>query len=671
MTARSRDVSHPDLPDRINQALRVTGTRLIQLRQPNGFWEGHLSSSALSTATAVFALKLQQRNTSEHNSDLDELISRGDAWLVAHANSDGGWGDTTASPSNLSTTTLVWSALRAGSAGKTDPRHVATLERAEAWIRQAAGGLEGNQLATEIIARYGKDRTFSVPILTMAALAGCLGPEEHAWQHVIPLPFELAAFPRSWFATLRLPVVSYALPALIAIGLVHHRRQPSRWLPCRWVRNLATRRVLSVLAEIQPSNGGFLEATPLTSFVAMSLIGAGFDHHPVVLKAIEFLRKSARSDGSWPIDTNLAVWVSTLAVNAMGMSPWLKPPHPIPDPTERDLLLSWLLAAQFRHPHSYTQAPPGGWAWTPLPGGVPDADDTSGALIALRHLDPSGSRSSRAAATGLNWLRGLQNRDGGVPTFCRGWGTLPFDRSSPDITAHAVRAWTIWSEDFSPKHKLQIRRSITRALGFLQHSQQSNGSWIPLWFGSHHQKDETNPVYGTSRVVMALSSLNHRVFAQVPVMLRAALNWIASVRNEDGGWGGTQGAPSTLEETSLALEALAAGIIALGVSGEPLENIPSLPYLSPDDLRLQLRPGMGLPADPLHLQAARAGADWLTAKIQGAEDIIPTPIGFYFARLWYFEAAYPLVFSLAALHALKTLIEVLGEDRFIQENEPS
>jgi len=34
----------------------------------------------------------------------------------------------------------------------------------------------------------------------------------------------------------------------------------------------------------------------------------------------------------------------------------------------------------------------------------------------------------------------LANRDGGTPTFCRGWGRLPFDTSCPDITAHVLRA---------------------------------------------------------------------------------------------------------------------------------------------------------------------------------------------------------------------------------------
>ena len=44
---------------------------------------------------------------------------------------------------------------------------------------------------------------------------------------------------------------------------------------------------------------------------------------------------------------------------------------------------AWLLAQQHRQVHPYTRAAPGGWAWTDLSGGVPDADDTSGALLAL------------------------------------------------------------------------------------------------------------------------------------------------------------------------------------------------------------------------------------------------------------------------------------------------
>ena len=49
-------------------------------------------------------------------------------------------------------------------------------------------------------------------------------------------------------------------------------------------------------------------------------------------------------------------------------------------------------------------------------------------------------RIEAAVDRGVKWLLDLQNRDGGWPTFCRGWGKLPFDRSGADLTAHALRA---------------------------------------------------------------------------------------------------------------------------------------------------------------------------------------------------------------------------------------
>src|SRR5262249_14441849 len=110
-------------------------------------------------------------------------------------------------------------------------------------------------------------------------------------------------------------------------------------------------------------------------------------------------------------------------------------------------LRRWLLDQQYRETHPFTSAAPGGWGWTPLPGAVPDADDTSGALLALRNLGAT-AESSAAAKAGITWLLDLQNGDGGWPTFCRGWGHLPFDRSSADISAHALRALDAWKNDF-------------------------------------------------------------------------------------------------------------------------------------------------------------------------------------------------------------------------------
>ncbi|MGB1674258.1 MAG: squalene--hopene cyclase, partial [Limisphaerales bacterium] len=83
-------------------------------------------------------------------------------------------------------------------------------------------------------------------------------------------------------------------------------------------------------------------------------------------------------------------------------------------------------------------------------------DATSGALIALHQLSENPASEIDRAMLGIRWLLGLQNRDGGMPTFCRGWGHLPFDRSSADITAHAIRAWHLWKPYVTPP----LQRSI-------------------------------------------------------------------------------------------------------------------------------------------------------------------------------------------------------------------
>jgi squalene-hopene/tetraprenyl-beta-curcumene cyclase len=587
--------------DALAAVLAKTTGALLGERQAGGYWTGKLSSSALSTATAVCALTIYRRYAIKEALVAAPLILRGLDWLSRHGNPDGGWGDTDMSISNLSTTTLCWAAFSAADESRS---YAETVNRAEDYLRRAAGGIDPEAIARAVTARYGNDRTFSVPILVTCALSGRFGRGAEAWREIRPLPFEVGALRREWFGAMRLPVVSYALPALIALGqVIHHHRPPLNPLT-RWLRDITREPTLGVLSEIQPSNGGFLEATPLTSFVTMSLAAAGLANHSVTLKGIEFLARSAREDGSWPIDTNLSTWLTTLSINAM--------PARL-DFEERRRLRAWLLAQQFRSPHPYTNAAPGGWAWTDLPGGVPDADDTAGVLLALHNLGDIDGTVRSAALAGIRWLLGLQNRDGGIPTFCRGWGALLFDRSSADLTAHAVRAWSIWMEEL-PVEAPRLTRAMARAVSFLAKTQRDDGSWLPLWFGNQHAPDDINPTYGTARVVLGLQELATRNSSLPAEMLEMARRWLVHAQNPDGSWGGfPKGLPS-VEETALAVEALAA-----------------------------------LPRDEDTAAAVNAGIAWLMEKIESDEWRRPSPIGFYFAKLWYYERLYPMIFTVAAL----------------------
>lgn len=624
--------------DRLLSALRLARRELLSRRLPAGYWEGHLSSSALSTATAVTALTLSA--TPEDA----PLVAAGVRWLGDHQNDDGGWGDTTDSPSNIATTLLCFSAL---TIAHQVSGAVETLTRAAPYVTFHTGTTPAERVAA-ITAAYGEDRTFAVPILMNCAIAGLV-----EWQDIPSLPYELATLPQSWYRLTKMQVVSYALPALIAVGLAieHHRPLLSRHSSL--LRRLVSNTVQRKLISLQPITGGFLEAAPLTAFVCMALLSLPkgptarslrADPATTVLnKGLDFLRRSMRPDGSWPIDTNLSVWVTTSALNALNLSGGL------PE-ADAQATRDWLAQRQYQHRHPYTGAAPGGFGWTHLAGGVPDADDTSGALLAL--ADHGSDQAITDAAT---WLCNLQNTDGGWPTFCRGWGKLPFDKSCDDITAHALRA--LASSDrraragTAPAVRLQDRddhttianqaryepasyrrgwkparqkpfpakevsRAITRGLDHLSARQRSDGSWVPLWFGNQAAPEHLNPVLGTARVLLTWAEFDRNAEEALQ-----GLQFLISAQNADGGWGGAPGVPSTVEESALAISALSCW---------------------PQECRIAL--GRGL--------------DYLVQRIENDDWTEPAPVGLYFASLWYSEQLYPIVWTVEALGRSLNTIEL-------------
>lgn len=603
--------------ERLCKAYAAAREELLSLRKPDGWWEGELSPSAVSTAIAASALSIV------NNKEYGDIVSSALEWLAADQNGDGGWGDTPDSPSNLTATVLARAAFQLGREDSTpgggETRFSRIIENAEGYISKTARVSQGvdrsrrRALAEAIKALYAPDHTFSVPVLCNMALAGLAD-----WETIPSLPFELAALPRWFLSGLQLQVVSYALPALIAVGRLQHVKGCMSGVVARAVRSLLTSLTLHKLERLQPESGGFIEAAPLTGFVVMSLAAAGHPDHPVVRRGVDFLLSLRHHDGSWPIDSNLSVWVTTEAVAALsgaGMDSL----------SDAMATRRWLLAQQHLRTHPYTGARPGGWSWTHLSGGAPDVDDTSGALIAIHalkygqgmpyHCGPDGTDAD-AVSRGIRWLLGLQNSDGGWPTFCRGWGRLPFDRSSPDLTAHAMRAIRLWNAHITKQtmggEPSRIGGALARGFACLERTQRPDGAWIPLWFGNQAVQMQENPVLGTARGLTAYRDLGQ---ADAPPARRAEA-FLLAAQNHDGGWGGAKDVPSSVEETALAVEALVPG------TGKP-------------------------PCD-----SAWQGGRFLVECVESGRFRNTLPIGLYFAKLWYSERLYPIIWTVGALGRL-------------------
>ncbi len=165
---------------------------------------------------------------------------------------------------------------------------------------------------------------------------------------------------------------------------------------------------------------------------------------------------------------------------------------------------------------------------------------------------------------------------------------------------------------------------MDKGVRFLKNVQRSDGTWLPLWFGHQFNHDDENPLYGTSRVVRALSTIEQ----ETTDCCRKAVRWLLENQNEDGGWSARRGLESSVEETGLALD--------------------SLTDFATDSFFPNAR------------AAIDRAAGWLARRVNEGTVDRPSPIGFYFARLWYFEELYPIIFAAAGLNRWRAVSAASG-----------
>ena len=550
-------------------ALKRATDHLLGLQHAEGWWQGELETNVTMDAEDLL---------------LREFLGIGDEqaktaagrWIRSQQRADGTWANFYGGPGELSTTVEAYVALRlAGDAP--DAPH---MLRAAEWIR-AKGGVEATRVFTRM----------------WLALSG-----KWSWDDLPVIPPELIYLP-SWFPLNIYDWGCWARQTIVALAIVQSFR-PSRPLsfgideirtgitppakaddpwskaftlldkalhlyrPVKWggaaVRRAALRRCAEWIIARQEEDGcwGGIQPPWVYSLMALNLLGYDLEH-PVLAKGIAGLDRFTITEET-PDGTvrrleacQSPVWDTVLTMIALADA-GLPPDHPTLVNAGR-----WVLGEEIRGPGDWQvrrpDVAPGGWAFEFDNDNYPDTDDTGEVVLALRRADVGGGRA--AIERGMNWLTGMQSKDGGWGAFDADntrvlVNKLPFcdfgaviDPPSADVTAHIVEAYAAEGQATSD--------ACRRGVVWLLKAQEPDGSWFGRW--------GANYIYGTGAVVPALIAAGVR--PDKPC-IRRAVAWLEAHQNDDGGWGedlrsyddpalGGQG-ESTASQTAWALLALLA-----------------------------------------------------------------------------------------------------------------
>ena len=615
-------------PEAARAALDRAARHLLGLQHERGWWQGELATNVTMDAEDLLLREFLGIRTE------DETAAAA-RWIRSQQRADGTWANFYAGDPDLSTTVEAYVALRLAG-DSPDAGHMAL---AAGWIR-AEGGIPATRVFTRIwLALFGAWSWDELPVMPpeMIYLPGWFPLNVQDWacwarqtivpltivgslRPVRPLPFGLAELqPAAGENTDRKRASAGRATAgwtafFSGLDRVLHvyQRHGAAARPARAVRTAAMRRCAEWIIARQELDGswGGIQPPWVYSLMALHLLGYGLDH-PVIKRGLAGLERftiwADSADG--PIRRLEAcqspVWDTVLAMIALSDA-GLPADHPALASAAR-----WVLDEEIRGPGDWqARRPglsPGGWAFEFDNDGYPDIDDTAEVLLALRRVELAAEpRSAEATARGIQWMTGMQSRDGGWGAFdadnTRKVVTrLPFcdfgeviDPPSADVTAHVVEALAA--------EGLAGAKAVRRGVTWLLRAQEPDGSWFGRW--------GANYVYGTGAVVPALIAAGVKP-GKPPI--RRAVSWLREHQNPDGGWGedmrsyhdpGWAGrGESTASQTAWALLALLAAGEAGPPAGGPAQDRPA-----------QGRPAQDGPPAAAGPGCVERGIRWLAAR---------------------------------------------------------
>jgi sporulenol synthase len=523
----------------IEETVKKMEEILRQKQKPDGSWSFCFENSLMTDAYMIILIRSffleEDRLLSQLVGRLLKMQTKDGTWKV-FKDEEGG---------NLSATIEAYFALRfSGLLDEEDKR----LKKAEQFIKNKGGLEEAHTLTKLMLAVHG----------------------QYEWRHLMPVPIEILLIPRS-FPISFWDFSSYARGHIVPFLLLRDGRYHMKSARTPNIRHLFLHsnrdqhdpRGIFLLEKIKEgvkeivglpesirshaqqfahdymqkrieSDGTFLSYFSTTFFMIYALKSIGYkEKSSVIQHAINGLKEMICQTGNGPHVQNSPsqVWDTALITDALqeaGVS------------FEDEMIkrsVNYLVKKQhYKYGDWAIEIPtisPGGWGFSESNSIHPDVDDSTAALRAITYSASEKPEIRQAWDRGIDWLLGMQNRDGGWPAFEKnktkgilasfpmdGAEEAAIDPSTPDLTGRTLEF--LGNRAGLTKDHPKMRRAIQ----WLKLSQEENGSWPGKW-GIHY-------IYGTWAAVTGMRA------AGVPSTdksVQRAKEWLERIQRRDGGWG--------------------------------------------------------------------------------------------------------------------------------------